>query len=260
MSLGAIIRSAIELDVVQPTGPRRRARAGSTGLQSIQNSGHELRTGTILLIPLRITNGSAMPLVAIADMNAEYSSLRNDSPTIVPKSRAPCTLGQVSWSKYMSRQPNKSVHYLPEPPGGTHAEILAEITRPPSPPSSPAASIIDISAPLARLEDAWRHVEACSERIQDLESLVDNLNKREAHLTAEWDAAKRRCTELEAELSAEKQHCAKAEGAAAAISARANELEQALSDSNHNLETLAGAVEVALQGVPGRAETQRAAA
>jgi chromosome segregation ATPase len=160
----------------------------------------------------------------------------------------------------MSKQPNSSVHYLPEPPGGTHAEILAEITKPPSTLCSPAASIIDISAPLARLEDAWRHVQASSERIQDLENLVENLNKREADLAAECDAAQRRCTELEAEISAEKQHCARAEEIAAAASARANELEQALSDSHHNLETLVGAVQVALEGVPGRAESRVAAA
>jgi chromosome segregation ATPase len=161
----------------------------------------------------------------------------------------------------MSKQPNNSVHFLSEPPGGTHAAILAEITKPSSTPSSPApASIIDISAPLARLEDAWRHVEACSQRIQDLESLVENLHKQEADLTAECDAAKRRCTELEAQISAEKQHSARAEGIAAAVSARANELEQALSDSNHNLRTLAGAVELALQGVPGRTETEEQAA
>src|SRR5437764_6527936 len=130
-------------------------------------------------------------------MAIECSSVCNDSPTIVPKSRAPLGARSVSWSKYMSKQPNSSVHYLAEPPGGTHAEILAEITKPPSTLCSPAASIIDISAPLARLEDAWRHVQACSERIQDLENLVENLNKREADLAAECDAAQRRCTELE---------------------------------------------------------------
>src|SRR3954453_5195837 len=79
----------------------------------------------------------------------------------------------------MGKQATNSVHYLPESPHVIHANKLAEISGSPeetaeAAPNSPtpAATSFDMSAPLARIEDAWHYIESCSERIQELEALV----------------------------------------------------------------------------------------
>jgi chromosome segregation ATPase len=167
----------------------------------------------------------------------------------------------------MGKQATNSVHYLAESPRAIHADIMAEITRAPEQPAeaaanSPAraAASFDMSAPLARIEDAWRYIESCSERIQELEALVDGLKTREAELTGELNEAKQGTAELAERLAAEKQHSARAEGLAASVSARANELEQALWDANQNLETLSGALDVAFRTLPGARDSNPAAA
>ena len=97
-------------------------------------------------------------------------------------------------------------------------------------------------------------------RIQELEAVVEKLNQREAELVTQLQEAKQRSADLEERLAAEKQHSARAEGLAAAVSARANELEQALWDANQNLETLGGALEVAFRGLPEATDRNLAAA
>jgi chromosome segregation ATPase len=167
----------------------------------------------------------------------------------------------------MGDQPNSSVHYLPEASRAIHADIMAEITRTPEESrqagsNSPegVASNFDVSGALGRIESAYRHLELCSERIQELEAVVEKLNQREAELVTQLQEAKQRSADLEERLAAEKQHSARAEGLAAAVSARANELEQALWDANQNLETLGGALEVAFRGLPEATDRNLAAA
>jgi predicted phage tail protein len=167
----------------------------------------------------------------------------------------------------MSKQATSSVHYLPESPRAIHADIMAEIARAPDEPAeaapdspSGAAPRFDMSAPLARIEDAWRYIESCSERIQELETVVESMKSREAELIGQLNEAKRGSADLAEKLAAEKQHSSRAEGLAASISARANELEQALWDANQNLETLSGALDVAFRTLPGARESNPAAA
>ena len=167
----------------------------------------------------------------------------------------------------MSKQATSSVHYLPESPRAIHADIMAEIARAPeeaaeAAPDSPsrAAARFDMSAPLARIEDAWRYIESCSERIQELETVVESMKNREAELIGQLTEAKRGSADLAEKLAAEKQHSSRAEGLAASISARANELEQALWDANQNLETLSGALDVAFRTLPGARDSNPAAA
>jgi chromosome segregation ATPase len=167
----------------------------------------------------------------------------------------------------MGKQAASSVHYLPESPRAIHADIMAEITRTPEEPAeaaqdSPAraAAHFDMSAPLARIEDAWRYIESCSARVEELETLVETLKQREAELTGQLNEAKQGSAELAERLAAEKQHSSRAEGLAASVSARANALEQALWDANQNLETLSGALDVAFRTLPGARDSNPAAA
>jgi chromosome segregation ATPase len=157
----------------------------------------------------------------------------------------------------MGKQATNSVHYPPESPHVAQANKLAEISGSPeetaeAAPNSPtpAATSFDMSAPLARIEDAWHYIESCSERIQELEAIVESLKKREAEVTSQLDEAKQGSAQMSEELIAEKQHTSRAEGLAASVSARATELEQALWDANENLETLSGALEVAFRTLP----------
>ena len=166
----------------------------------------------------------------------------------------------------MGKAATNSVHYLPESPRAIHADIMAEIKRTPeeapdAAQNSPAAATsFDMSAPLARIEDAWRYIESCSDRIEELETLVGNLQTREAELTAQLNEAKQGSADLAEKLAAEKQHSSRAEGLAASVSARANELEQALWDANQNLQTLSGALDVAFRTLPGAGNSSSAAA
>jgi chromosome segregation ATPase len=167
----------------------------------------------------------------------------------------------------MGKQATNSVHYLAESPHVIHANKLAEISGSPeetaeAAPNSPtpAATSFDMSAPLARIEDAWHYIESCSERIQELEALVESLKNREAEVTSQLDEAKQGSAQLAEELAAEKQHSSRAEGLAASVSARANELEQALWDANQNLETLSGALDVAFRTLPRARNSNPAAA
>src|SRR5436305_3342013 len=167
----------------------------------------------------------------------------------------------------MGKQASNSVHYLPESPHAIHANVMAKISKSPeetaeAAPNSPApaATSFDISAPLARIEEAWHHIESCSERIQELEAVVESLKNREAEVTIQLNEAKQDAAKLAEELAAEKQHSSRAEGLAASVSAKATELEQALWDANQNLETLSGALDVAFQPLPGARNSNPAAA
>src|SRR3954464_3625387 len=167
----------------------------------------------------------------------------------------------------MGKQASNSVRYLPESPRAIHANMMAEISESPeatakAAPNSPApvAASFDISGPLARIEDAWHYIESCSERIQELEALVASLKNREAEVTSQLNEAKQGSAELVEELAAEKQHSSRAEGLAASVSARANELEQALWDANQNLETLSGALDAAFRTLPVARNSSPAAA
>src|SRR4030081_2070658 len=98
----------------------------------------------------------------------------------------------------MSKQAASSVHYLPESPRAIHADIMAEIARTPEEPAEAApnpparaARSFDMSAPLARIEDAWRYIESCSERIQELETFFETLKKREVELKGQLKEVKR---------------------------------------------------------------------
>src|SRR3954447_26590676 len=134
----------------------------------------------------------------------------------------------------MGKQASDSVYYLTESPHAIHADIIAAINRSPEEPAeaapnspAPTATSFDISAPLARIEEAWHHIESCSEGIQELEAVVESLN-REAEVTSQLNEAKQGSADLADELAAEKQHSSRAERLAASVSARATELEQAL--------------------------------
>ncbi|MBV8850686.1 MAG: hypothetical protein JOZ16_14010 [Methylobacteriaceae bacterium] len=144
---------------------------------------------------------------------------------------------------------------------------MAEISRTPeetaeAAPAAPAraANAFDMSAPLGRIEDAWRYIESCSDRIHDLEALVETLKNRETELTSQLTEAKREAADFAEKLNVEKQHASRAEGLAASVSARANELEQALWDANQNLETLSGALDVAFRAIPNARNPNSAAA
>jgi chromosome segregation ATPase len=166
----------------------------------------------------------------------------------------------------MSKQATSSVHYLPDSPRAVHAEIMAGIERHPeepgetSPNTAARAATFDMSAPLARIEDAWRYIESCSDRIQELETLVETLKNREAELMSQLNDAKQGSADLQERLAAEKQHSSRAEGLAASVTARANELEQALWEANQNLETLSGALDVAFRTLPRARNSSHAAA
>ena len=167
----------------------------------------------------------------------------------------------------MSKQAASSVHYLPESPRAIHTDIMAEIARTPEEAAEAAPNLLaraaasfDMSAPLARIEDAWRYMESCSERIQELETLVESLKNRQVELMGQLNEAKQGSADLAERLAAEKQHSSRAEGLAASVSARANELEQALWDANQNLETLSGALDVAFRTLPGARNSNPAAA
>jgi chromosome segregation ATPase len=167
----------------------------------------------------------------------------------------------------MGKQASDSVYYLTESPHAIHADIIAAINRSPEEPAeaapnspAPTATSFDISAPLARIEDAWHYIESCSERIHELEAVVESLKNREAEVTSELNEAKQGSDDLADELAAEKQRSSRAEGLAASVSARANELEQALWDANQNLETLSGALDVAFRTLPGARNSNPAAA
>jgi predicted RNase H-like nuclease (RuvC/YqgF family) len=167
----------------------------------------------------------------------------------------------------MGKQASDSVYYLTESPHAIHADIIAAINRSPEEPAeaapnspAPTATSFDISAPLARIEEAWHHIESCSERIQELEAVVESLKNREAEVTSQLNEAKQGSADLADELAAEKQRSSRAEGLAASVSARANELEQALWDANQNLETLSGALDVAFRTLPGARNSNPAAA
>src|SRR3954447_11465693 len=167
----------------------------------------------------------------------------------------------------MGKQATNSVHYLPESPHVIHAKQMAEISGSPeetaeAAPNSPipAATSFDMSAPLARIENAWHYIESCSERIHELEAVVESLKNREAEVTSELNEAKQCSDDLADELAAEKQRSSRAEGLAASVSARANELEQALWDANQNLETLSGALDAAFRTLPVARNSSPAAA
>src|SRR3954451_4997133 len=166
----------------------------------------------------------------------------------------------------MGKQASNSDHYLPEWPHAIHANVMAKISNSDEERAeaarnspAPAATSFDISAPLARIEDAWHHIESCSERIQELEAVIESLKNREAEVTSQLNEAKQGSADLADELAAEKQHSSRAEGLAASVSARANELEQALWDANQNLETLSGALDVAFRTLPRRNSNPAAA-
>jgi predicted RNase H-like nuclease (RuvC/YqgF family) len=167
----------------------------------------------------------------------------------------------------MGKQASDSVYYLTESPHAIHADIIAAINRSPEEPAeaapnspAPTATSFDISAPLARIEEAWHHIESCSERIQELEAVVESLKNREAEVTSQLNEAKQGSADLADELAAEKQHSSRAERLAASVSARATELEQALWDANQNLETLSGALDVAFRTLPRARNSNPAAA
>ena len=167
----------------------------------------------------------------------------------------------------MGKQASNSVYYLPESPHAIHANIMAEVSgsreetgEAAANSPAPAATSFDMSAALARIEDAWHYIKSCSERIQELEELVESLKNREAEVASQLDEVKQGSAELAEQLAAEKQHSSRAEGLAASVSARANELEQALWDAKQNLETLSGALDVAFRTLPGARNSNPAAA
>ena len=110
----------------------------------------------------------------------------------------------------MGKQASDSVYYLTESPHAIHADIIAAINRSPEEPAeaapnspAPTATGFDISAPLARIEEAWHHIESCSERIQELEAVVESLKNREAEVTSQLNEAKQDAAKLAEELAAE---------------------------------------------------------
>src|SRR4051795_323098 len=103
----------------------------------------------------------------------------------------------------MGKQASDSVYYLTESPHAIHADIIAAINRSPEKPAeaapnspAPAATSFDISAPLARIEEAWHHIEWCSERIQELEAVAESLKNREAELMNQLNEAKQDAAKL----------------------------------------------------------------
>jgi chromosome segregation ATPase len=172
----------------------------------------------------------------------------------------------------MSKGSDKAVHIVAETPRSVRDEILQSAVREeilPSvkipdtaeqPASVPAESTFDISAPLARIEGTGQFIEACLQRIHELETQVQQAESKQAETAAQLRDATQRTTEVEQGLAFERERSARAEKLAAAVARRAKELELARSDAHQKLETLAGALEGTFRELPDLRESLRAAA
>lgn len=163
----------------------------------------------------------------------------------------------------MSKGSDKPVHVIAETPRSVREEILQSAQMPEPTElhaSSPAESSFDISAPLARIEGTGQFIEACLQRIRELESRVEQSESKQAETAAQLRDATQRTTEVEQALAFERERSARAEKLAAAVARRARELELARSDAHQKLETLAGALEGTFRELPDVTGSLRVAA
>ena len=162
----------------------------------------------------------------------------------------------------MSEEANKSLHHFPQSSRTVREGILesARTSQPVGQGALPGHSSIDISAPLARVEDAGRFVGTCLKRIYELEALFKNSEREYTEAAAQLKEAKQRITELEQVLAAEKERSARAEKLLAAVARRAQELELERSEAYQKLETLAAAVEGTFREFPSGTGSLQAAA
>jgi chromosome segregation ATPase len=172
----------------------------------------------------------------------------------------------------MSKGSDKAVHIVAEPPRALRDEMLQSAMReeilalakspePAEQPASvPAESTFDISAPLARIEDTGHFVEACLQRIHELETQVQQVESNQAETAAQLRDAIQRITEMDQALAFERERSTRAEKLATALARRAKELELARSDAHQKLETLASAVEATFRELPDLRGSLRAAA
>lgn len=170
----------------------------------------------------------------------------------------------------MSKEPDKVVHVVAETPRSVREEILQSAKVPEAAEHqawSPADSPFDISAPLARIEGTGQFIEACLQRVQELERLVEQSENKQAETAAQLAEtaaqlrdATQRTTEVEQALAFERERSTRAEKLAAAVARRAKELEVARSDAHQKLEMLAGALEGTFRELPDLKESLRAAA
>src|SRR5437868_1679484 len=98
---------------------------------------------------------------------------------------------------FMSKGSDKAVHIVAETPRSVRDEILQSAVREeilPSvkipdtaeqPASVPAESTFDISAPLARIEGTGQFIEACLQRIHELETQVQQAESKQAETAAQ---------------------------------------------------------------------------
>jgi len=126
--------------------------------------------------------------------------------------------------------------------------------------SSPPDPTFDISAPLARIQETWRFIEACHKEIRELDELLSTSENREANTAAQLSRAQQQIADLEQALAAEKHRAARAEALAERVTHRAEELEVAKSDARQALQTLATALEGTFRDLPDVSAQYRAAA
>src|SRR4051794_6750097 len=130
----------------------------------------------------------------------------------------------------MSKPTDGEVYYLPESSNSLLGRLVAAATAATpqtSDKSSPADTTFDISAPLARIENTWQFIEACDERIRELDELLANSEGREANTAAQLSRAQQQIVHLQEALAAQTDRAVRAETLAEHVARRAEELEVA---------------------------------
>jgi len=150
------------------------------------------------------------------------------------------------------------VRYLSE--SRSLLERLASTAATPEGSDKPSPVSLDLSGPLARIQNTRNFIEACDYRIRELDELLSNSEDREANTAAQLSRAQQQIVGLEQALAAETDRAVRAETLAERITRRAEELDMATSDAHQKLETLATALEGTFQDLPDLAGHDRAAA
>jgi len=150
------------------------------------------------------------------------------------------------------------VRYLAE--SRSLLERLASTAATPEGSDKPSPVSLDLSGPLARIQNTRNFIEACDYRIRELDELLSNSEDREANTAAQLSRAQQQIVGLEQALAAETDRAVRAETLAERITRRAEELDMATSDAHQKLETLATALEGTFQDLPDLAGHDRAAA
>ena len=132
--------------------------------------------------------------------------------------------------------------------------LLSEILRGPRPVAKarqePAPATTDVSRLVARIEHASKSLTTYYEREKRLDERIYELTQRELQLMAQLDQAADHAIELEKRVAAEAARAARAEHAALALTEQIAAKDSALREAQHNLDTLAAAIERDLDYAP----------